>query len=38
MRIDCDNRRATDGEQTLAMKSKPSVDFSGCWQRHLKAA
>jgi hypothetical protein len=38
-----DNRRVTNGEQTqrvahLAMKAKPSVDFSGYWQRHVKAA
>jgi hypothetical protein len=38
-----DNRRVTNGEQTqrvahLAMKRGPSVDFSGYWQRHLKAA
>jgi hypothetical protein len=38
-----DNRRAANGEQTqrvahLAMKRKPSVDFSGYWQRHVKAA
>jgi hypothetical protein len=34
-----DNRRASNGEQAhrlsaLAMKRKPSVDFSGYWQRH----
>jgi hypothetical protein len=33
------NRRAANGEQVtrlagLAMKRKPSVDFSGYWQRH----
>ena len=38
-----DNRRVSNGEQTrtvahLAMKSGPSVDFSGYWQRHIKAA
>ena len=38
-----DNRRVTNGEQVrtvahLAMKAKPSVDFSGYWQRHVKAA
>ena len=38
-----DNRRVANGEQTqrvahLAMKRGPSVDFSGYWQRHLKAA
>jgi len=38
-----DNRRVANGEQVrtvahLAMKSKPSVDFSGYWQRHVKAA
>jgi transposase-like protein len=35
-----DNRRSSNGEQVsrvagLAMKQKPSVDFSGYWQRHL---
>jgi transposase-like protein len=35
-----DNRRLSNGEQTsriagLAMASKPSVDFSGYWQRHI---
>jgi transposase-like protein len=35
-----DNRRASNGEQVerlsgLAMKRKPSVDFSGYWQRHV---
>jgi transposase-like protein len=35
-----DNRRSSNGEQTnriteLAMASKPSVDFSGYWQRHI---
>ena len=34
-----DNRRASNGEQVnrlagLAMQHKPSVDFSGYWQRH----
>lgn len=38
-----DNRRASNGEQvrrvaTLALGRKPSVDFSGYWQRHVKAA
>lgn len=38
-----DNRRVSNGDQTrnvvsLAMKRGPSVDFSGYWQRHLKAA
>jgi len=38
-----DNRRDTNGEQTrtmahLAMKREPSVDFSGYWQRQIKAA
>jgi transposase-like protein len=38
-----DNRRVANGEQTqrvahLAMKRGPSVDFSGYWQRHVKAA
>ena len=37
-----DNRRVANGEQTqrvahLAMKRGPSVDFSGYWQRHIKA-
>lgn len=35
-----DNRRVTNGDQTqriahLALNRKPSVDFSGYWQRHL---
>jgi transposase-like protein len=38
-----DNRRMANGEQVgtvahLAMKRGPSVDFSGYWQRHVKAA
>jgi hypothetical protein len=38
-----DNRRVRNGEQVervarLAMSRKPSVDFSGYWQRHVKAA
>jgi transposase-like protein len=38
-----DNRRASNGDQTyrvagLAMKNKPSVDFSGYWQRHVGSA
>ena len=38
-----DNRRVSNGEQVhrvagLAMGRKPSVDFSGYWQRHVKAA
>jgi hypothetical protein len=38
-----DNRRVANGEQTqrvahLALKRGPSVDFSGYWQRHIKAA
>ena len=38
-----DNRRLPNGEQVrqvahLAMSRKPSVDFSGYWQRHIKAA
>jgi hypothetical protein len=38
-----DNRRASNGEQVgrlayLAMKGKPSVDFSGYWQRHIQTA
>jgi transposase-like protein len=37
-----DNRRSSNGEQVnrvagLALASKPSVDFSGYWQRHLPA-
>jgi len=35
-----DNRRVPNGDQVqrvsaLAMKHKPSVDFSGYWQRHI---
>ena len=35
-----DNRRTSNGEQVnrltaLSLKNKPSVDFSGYWQRHL---
>jgi len=35
-----DNRRVDNGAQVgrlagLAMKRKPSVDFSGYWQRHV---
>lgn len=38
-----DSRRVANGEQVqrvtqLAMGHKPSVDFCGYWQRHLKAA
>lgn len=38
-----DNRRVANGEQTqrvahLAMRRGPSVDFSGYWQRRVKAA
>jgi transposase-like protein len=38
-----DNRRMANGEQVrqvahLALNRKPSVDFSGYWQRHVKAA
>lgn len=38
-----DNRRVANGDQVgavvgLAMNAKPSVDFSGYWQRHVKAA
>jgi hypothetical protein len=38
-----DNRRVTNGEQVhrvtgLALSRKPSVDFGGYWQRHIKAA
>lgn len=34
-----DNRRVSNGDQTahaiaLALASRPSVDFSGYWQRH----
>jgi hypothetical protein len=37
------NRRVANGEQTnrtvkLALSCKPSVDFSGYWQRHLDSA
>ena len=37
-----DNRRVSNGDQvrrisTLAMHRKPSVDFSGYWQRHVHA-
>jgi transposase-like protein len=36
-----DNRRSSNGEQvnriaTLAMATKPSIDFSGYWQRHIQ--
>jgi transposase-like protein len=36
-----DNRRSSNGDQVsrvadLAMQSKPSVDFSGYWQRHTE--
>lgn len=36
-----DNRRSSNGDQVgrvsaLAMQSKPSVDFTGYWQRHLQ--
>lgn len=36
-----DNRRVSNGDQVnrlagLAMKNKPSVDFSGYWQRHIR--
>ena len=36
-----DNRRVSNGDQTfrvagLAMKNRPSVDFSGYWQRHVQ--
>jgi hypothetical protein len=35
-----DNRRLSNGAQVtrlggLAMKQKPSVDFSGYWRRHI---
>jgi hypothetical protein len=35
------NRRMSNGDQThtvagLAMKGRPSVDFSGYWQRHVQ--
>jgi hypothetical protein len=37
-----DNRRLSNGEQMsrvtrLAMASKASVDFTGYWQRHIRA-
>jgi hypothetical protein len=37
-----DNRRALNSEQMnrlagLTMKQKPSVDFTGYWQRHVSA-
>jgi hypothetical protein len=37
-----DSRCASNGEQAnrlagLAMKNRPSVDFSGYWQRHISA-
>lgn len=37
-----DNRRSSNSDQVdrvagLAMQSKPSVDFSGYWQRHIEA-
>jgi hypothetical protein len=37
-----DNRSASNGEQVsrlaaLVVKNKPSVDFSGYWQRHISA-
>ena len=36
-----DNRREPNGAQAnrlagLALKAKPSVDFGGYWQRHVK--
>jgi transposase-like protein len=36
-----DNRRTSNGDQAyrvagLAIKNKPSVDFSGYWQRHIR--
>ena len=38
-----DNRRVANGDQvsrvaSLAMQSKPSVDFSGYWQKHIHTA
>jgi len=38
-----DNRRVANGDQVhnvigLAMQAKPSVDFGGYWQRHIKDA
>lgn len=38
-----DNRRVSNGDQTknavaLALSCKPSVDFCGYWQRHVKVA
>jgi hypothetical protein len=40
--LSTDNRRVDNGAQVsrlagLAMKRKPSVDFSGYWQRHVMA-
>ena len=37
-----DNRRLSNGEQVnrvaaLALSNRPSVDFSGYWQRHVRA-
>jgi hypothetical protein len=37
-----DNRSASNGKQVnrlaaLVVKNKPSVDFSGYWQRHISA-
>lgn len=38
------NRRVSNGDQvgrvavTLAMKRGKSVDFTGCWQRHVAGA
>jgi len=37
-----DNRRTSNGDQVarltgLALSRKPSVDFSGYWQRHVAA-
>jgi hypothetical protein len=38
-----DNRRVSNSDQvrrvaTLALRRKPSVDFSGYWQRHIRQA
>jgi hypothetical protein len=37
-----DSRQSSNGEQVnrvagLALRNKPSVDFTGYWQRHLEA-
>ena len=40
--LGANNRRVSNGEQVqriaqLALTRKPSVDFFGYWQRHIKA-